>query len=56
LERNSKCADGAENDSASIKLKRLKFFSFNLISKSLEMYKNRTQKPKSKNLTMPRFS
>jgi hypothetical protein len=38
LERNSKCADGAENYSASIKLKRLKFFSFNnLISKSFEM-------------------
>ena len=53
LERNSKCADGAENYSASIKLKRLEFFSFNLISKSFEMYKNRNQKPKSKNLTMP---
>ena len=53
LEINLKAADGAENYSASIKLKRLEFFSFNLISKSFEMYKNRNQKPKSKNLTMP---
>ncbi|MFN9965170.1 MAG: hypothetical protein ACK52F_00160 [bacterium] len=47
LERNSKCADDAENYSASIKLKRLEFFSFNLISKSFEIYKNRNQNPKT---------
>jgi hypothetical protein len=39
------CRYGAETYSASIKLKRLEFFSFNLISKSFEMHKNRNQKP-----------
>ena len=50
LEENSKKADGAENDYASITLKRFLFFLLSLILISFKMLKNRNQKPKSKNL------
>ncbi len=55
LEKSLKAADGAENDSASITLKRCNFSYKNLISISFKMLKIETknQNPKSKYLTMP---